>query len=355
VAAGVNGVPPSREEARAPLKLDLKHLLLMLLVGVGIALLLTRLVGEREVVTLLVSAQAGFLLLAVLAEVMRYVAVALYTQKLLHFLGHHIALWPFVELMFAGGSANRIVAAGGAAGFYVRYRFFDKHGLSLGTLAIVLTLQNLMTSVILFATLCLGLAYSIHIQLIGETQVVVAAAMLCLMLGLFGAVLVLYRHPGRLRQILGYLARLIDAPIKRIFRRSLYDPATLQATIDSFYEAVGVARRRPLETVKALIYGIVNLFSDIACLFFVYRAIGFDIRLDVLVVGYVITNYIISLLLMPEGIGVTELSLTAVYASLGVPSGIVVVATLLFRFIAFWLPIGAGLLAMWDLHRKSLL
>jgi uncharacterized protein (TIRG00374 family) len=98
-----------------------------------------------------------------------------------------------------------------------------------------------------------------------------------------------------------------------------------------------------------------TLFSDIVCLFFVFHALGFPIKLDVLVVGYVITNYIISLLLMPEGIGVTEVSLTAVYASMGVPGSIVVVATLLFRFIAFWLPIGVGLLAMWDLRRKSLL
>lgn len=327
----------------------------MLVVGVGVALLLLRLVDEREAFEQLASAHTGFVVLAVLAESLRYLAVALYTQKLVHFLGSHIPLWPMVELMFAGGSANRIVSAGGAAGIYVRYRFFDRYGLSLGSLAVVLILQNLMTGAILFLTLCLGLLYLLNRHLLALTQLLVAGAMLALMVAIFATAIFLYRRPAQLARVLDRLARFVDVPVSKVARRSIYDPPSLLQSIDRFYEAVEVARRNPLETAKALVYGVLTLFSDIASLYFVFYALGFPIRLDVLIVGYVITNYIISILLMPEGIGITELSLSAVYAGLGVPPSTVVVATLLFRLIAFWLPIGTGLLAMWDLHRKSLL
>jgi len=355
VDAAVEGSPPGSGGAEAPLRLDLKKLLLLLIIGVGIALLLLRLTGEREALAMLVSAQMGFVLLAVAAEGLRYVAVALYTQKLLHFLGHHIRLWPFVELMFAGGSVNRIVSAGGAAGIYIRYRFFDRHGLSLGSLAVVLILQNLMTGVILFTSLCLALTYLLSRQLMGATQLRLVAVMLGLMVGLFLLAIVLYKQPIMLRRSLDVMARRIDVPVSKIARRSIYNPAGLTESIDNFYKAIEVARRKPLETCKALAYGVLTLFSDIACLYFVFYALGFPIKLDLLIVGYIITNYIISILLMPEGIGVTEASLTAVYASLGIPSSTVVVATLLFRFIAFWLPIGVGLLALWDLRRQALL
>jgi len=327
----------------------------MLVVGVGVALLLLRLVDEREAFQQLASAHTGFVVLAVLAESLRYLAVALYTQKLVHFLGSHIPLWPMVELMFAGGSANRIVSAGGAAGIYVRYRLFDRYGLSLGSLAVVLILQNLMTGAILFLTLCLGLLYLLGRHLLGPAQLLVAGAMLALMVAIFATAIFLYRRPARLARVLDRLARFVDVPVSRVARRSIYNSASLLQSIDRFYEAVEVARRNPLETAQALVYGVLTLFSDIASLYFVFYALGFPIRLDVLIVGYVITNYIISILLMPEGIGITELSLSAVYAGLGVPPSTVVVATLLFRLIAFWLPIGTGLLAMWDLHRKSLL
>lgn len=347
--------PPDRSELEAPLRVDLKKLLLMLVFGAGVALLLLRLVGERDALDLLASAQTRFIVLAIIAEALRYLAVALYTQKLLHFLGHHIGLWRWVELMFAGGSANRIVSAGGAAGIYIRYRFFDKHGLPLGKLVVVLVLQNLMTGVILFTSLCLGLLYLLNHRLIGTSQVVLAAAMLALMVGLFLVAIVLYRRPALLRRVLDRIARIFDAPFSKIARRSIYNPQGLSESVDNFYEAVDIARRKPLETGKALVYAVMTLFSDIASLYFVFHALGFPIRLDVLIVGYVITNYIISIMLMPEGIGVTEASLTAVYVSLGIPSGTVVVATLLFRFIAFWLPIGVGLLAMWHLRRESLL
>ena len=190
---------------------------------------------------------------------------------------------------------------------------------------------------------------------LGTEQLVVAGAMLCLMLGLFLVSTALYRRPALLRRLLDRLARRVNAPVSRFTTRSIYNPVGLEESIDNLYEAVEVARSKPLETGKALIYGVLTLFSDIACLYFVFYALGFPIRLDVLVVGYVITNYIISLLLMPEGIGITEVSLATVYTSLGVPSATVVVATLLFRFIAFWLPIGAGLVAMWRLRRESLL
>jgi uncharacterized protein (TIRG00374 family) len=346
---------PGGGDAQAPLRVDFRKLFFLLIIGVGVALLLLRLVGEREALTLLGSAHAGFVALAIVAESFRYVAVGLYTQKLLHFLGHHIPLWPFVELMFAGGSANRIVSAGGAAGIYVRYRFFDKHGLSLGSLAVVLILQNLMTGVILFSTLCLGLLYLFTRRLLGMEQVLVVGAMLCIMLGLFLACTALYRRPALLRRILDRVARLVNAPINKLTAKSIYNPVGLGESIDNFYKAVDVARSKPLETGKALVYGVLTLFSDIASLYFVFYALGFPIRLDVLVVGYVVTNYIISLLLMPEGIGITEVSLATVYTSLGIPSATVVVTTLLFRFVAFWLPIGAGLVAMWHLRRQSLL
>jgi uncharacterized protein (TIRG00374 family) len=355
VETTANETTPESGEAEPQLKVDLKKLLLILAVGIGVALLLVRLVGEREAVTLLGSAQTGFVALAIVAESLRYVAVALYTQKLLHFLGHHIPLWPFVELMFAGGSANRIVSAGGAAGIYVRYRFFDRHGLSLGSLAVVLILQNLMTGAILFTTLCLGLLYLLTRQFLGLEQVVVAGAMIALMLALFLASVALYRRPAQLRRVLDRVARLADAPISKVTARSIYNPEGLGESIDNFYKAVRVARSKPLETGKALLYALLTLFSDIASLYFVFYALGFPVRLDVLVVGYVITNYVISLLLMPEGIGVTEVSLATIYTSLGIPSATVVVATLLFRFIAFWLPIAAGLIAMWHLRRKALL
>jgi uncharacterized protein (TIRG00374 family) len=355
VETSANRAPTDSEELEEPLRIDYKKLLFMLAVGVGVALLLVRLIGEREALELFVTAKTEFVILAIVAQGLRYLAVALYTQKLLHFLGHHIPLWPFWELMFAGGAANRIVSAGGAAGIYVRYRFFDRHGLSLGSLAIVLTLQNLMTGVILLGTLLLGLLYMLSHRMMSPGQLLVAVGMLCVMLGLLGSFLVMYRHPRRLKRSLASLAKLVDVPIRRIRNRSAYNPKALLASVNSLYHAVDVARDKPSETAKALGYGVMTLFSDIVCLFFVFHALGFPIKLDVLVVGYVITNYIISLLLMPEGIGVTEVSLTAVYASMGVPGNIVVVATLLFRFIAFWLPIGVGLLAMWDLRRKSLL
>jgi uncharacterized protein (TIRG00374 family) len=355
VDAAAKGPAPDGGGLETPLRLDFKKLLLLLIVGVGVALLLLRLTGERQAMTVLASSQGGFVLLALAAEGLRYVAVALYTQKLLHFLGRHIRLWPFVELMFAGGSVNRIIAAGGAAGIYIRYRFFDRHGLSFGSLVVVLILQNLMTGVILFTSLCLALTYLLSRQLMGPTQLRVALAMLGLMVGLFLLVVALYRRPLLLRRILDLTARLIDVPARKVARRSIYNPTGVTESIDNFYQAIEVARQKPLETCKALAYGVLTLFSDIASLYFVFYALGFPIRLDVLIVGYVITNYIISILLMPEGIGVTEASLTAVYSSLGIPPSIVVVATLLFRFIAFWLPIGVGLVALWDLRRQALL
>jgi uncharacterized protein (TIRG00374 family) len=343
------------EELRAPLKIDLRKLLYLLIIGVGVGLLLIKLAGEDEALAVLRGARTDFVVLAVTAECLRYVAVALYTQKLLHFLGHHIGLWSFLELMLGGGSANRIVSAGGVAGIYIRYRFFEKHGLSFGSLAIVLILQNLMTGVILFSTFLLGLLYLLSRRLLGVTQLLVVGAIVCLILVLLSACVLLYRNPRKLKRFLASLAKLVDVPLKRFTKKGIYSPREVVRSTERFYQAIGMARKKPLETSKALLYGVINLFADVFALYFVFHALGFPIRFDVMVVGYVITNYMISLLLMPEGIGITELSLGAVYASFGIPSGVVVVATLLFRFISFWLPIPLGLLATWDLYRKSLL
>ena len=344
-----------REELQAPLRIDYKKLLYVLIIGVAVGLLLVKLVGEREALAVLQGAKTEFVVLAVISESLRYLAVALYNQKLLHFQGHHIGLWPFVELMLASGSANRIVSAGGMAGVYVRYRFFDKHGLSLGSLAIVLILQTCMTSIILFCIFLFGLFYLLSHRLLGTTQLLVTGAMICLVSGVLASVIVLYRRPRKVKSLLVSLTKLIDVPWKKLTRRGIYNDKEVIRNINNFYQAVDIARKNPVETGKAFVYSIMTLFADIFSLYFVFHALGFPIQLDVLLVGYAITNYIISLSLMPEGIGISELSLSAVYASMGVPAGIVVVATLLFRFISFWLPILVGLLTTWDLYRRSLL
>ncbi|MFN8423038.1 MAG: YbhN family protein [Anaerolineae bacterium] len=81
---------------------------------------------------------------------------------------------------------------------------------------------------------------------------------------------------------------------------------------------------------------------DMLTLWLLFAASGRPVGLDVLCVGYGLPILVGKVGLLPGGIGVVEASMTALYAGMGVPAGVVVVVVLGYRLVSFWLPFVLG-------------
>ncbi len=85
------------------------------------------------------------------------------------------------------------------------------------------------------------------------------------------------------------------------------------------------------------------------------RAVGADIVMPVAAVVFLTGNTVGAAVPTPGGLGAVEAALATGLTAAGVPGGLAVPATLLFRLVSFWLPLAPGYLAWTQMQRRGLL
>lgn len=84
-----------------------------------------------------------------------------------------------------------------------------------------------------------------------------------------------------------------------------------------------------------------------------FAAFGSPVSWVLIWVGYSLTILISFLTFLPTTLGVFELSMVGTFTLLGVSSELATAVTLLYRAFTYWLPVPFGLLAWWNLRRKT--
>jgi hypothetical protein len=106
---------------------------------------------------------------------------------------------------------------------------------------------------------------------------------------------------------------------------------------DSMAQLAKGAWKRPA------IAAVLNIGFDIATLALIFTAAGARLDLMTLLAGYGLPLLVSQAAPVPGGAGVTEVSMSALYVSLGVQPSAAVVSVLAYRLVSFWLPTLLGI------------
>ena len=128
-------------------------------------------------------------------------------------------------------------------------------------------------------------------------------------------------------------------------RRAVF--ATRRAVVGGTAEAVELVRSHNLYVVA----GAIGYWAfDNAVLWATFRAVGADVPLSVVLMGYLI-GQLGGLLPLPGGVGGIDGGLIATLIVYGAPAAATVAAVLAYRLILFWLPLIGGAIAFGTLRR----
>jgi len=128
-------------------------------------------------------------------------------------------------------------------------------------------------------------------------------------------------------------------------RRAL--SATRRALVGGVEEAIAIAKaREPLVIVGAVGYWA----WDNAVLWATYKAVGVNIPLTVVLMGYLI-GQLGGALPIPGGVGGIDLGLIGALIVYGAPAAATAAAVVLYRVILFWVPLLIGAVAFASLRR----
>jgi uncharacterized protein (TIRG00374 family) len=250
------------------------------------------------------------------------------------------------QITMAGLAATRLFSAGGAGGVALTYWALRRAGMARRDAACrMVAFLVLLYSVYLGTLLVCGLFLRIGLfagpSPVGMTIVPAAVA------GVAFVVLVLVslipqdverRLAGWSR---GYRRRA------RWLRRLATGPATLASGTRT---AIAIVRN-PSRGLLAIIGAVGFWAANIAVLWACFHAFGEGVPKAVLVQGFFVGMTANLLPFFPGGVGSVDAGMIGAFLAFGEPASVVVVSVLVYRVIAFWLPIPPGIVAYLQLRR----
>ena len=271
--------------------------------------------------------------------------VALFRGVFLRKRGGHAAIgWrESYQITMAGLAATRLFAAGGAGGIVLTAWALRKSGMNRREVAdgsisfLSLTYGVYMSALVIFG-------WGLHAQILpGEDPWAFTAVPAFIGMVAIAVAAGIALTPTDLQRRLEDIACRPRGRIGRWGQKLANVPASASAGIRDAVSHLG--SRDP-----ALLGAIAFWGFQIATLWAAFHAFGDAPPVGVLVMGFFVGMFG-NLLPMPGGVGGVEGGMIASFAAFGVDAGLALVAVLVYRAFAFWLPTIPGAVAYFQLRR----
>lgn len=248
------------------------------------------------------------------------------------------------EITMAGLAATRLFSAGGAGGIVLTYWALRKAGMEQKDAASRMVAFN----VLLYAVYMVTLVVNGILLREGVFSGPAPAGMTVVPAAFAGGVIVIFLLftlvPGDLEE------RFSHASQAHTWGRTLRRLATVPSTL-----AVGTREairfvREPSQGGLALLGAVGFWAAQIAILAAAFKAFDVAVPLAVVVQGFFVGMFA-NLLPLPGGVGGVDAGMIGAFVLFGYPDNTVFAAVLIYRLIAFWLPLLPGIVAFVTLRR----
>jgi uncharacterized protein (TIRG00374 family) len=321
-------------------------LLVVLLLLIGIYFLFPKLVGLGDALSKLGEADAIWIVVAIGFEL---AAIATYIALFKAVVGGDVLRLSWRETYhnnLAGVGACRLFSAGGAGGIALTYWALRRAGMIRHEVArrmvAFLTLQYVFypLALIVFGVL---LRTGVMPGKASVELTIVPAAISGLVL------------------IFGVLAALIPADLRERLTAHVHRPRSraIADKVAKVVETVGEGVRfgfrlliHPGRGGLAVVGALGYWATNIGILWASFKAYGVHVPLAVVVQGFFLGMVGNLFPLAPGGVGAVDAGMIGAFVLFGLPEGTVFPAILIYRMVAFWLPIPLGIVAFFQLRKR---
>ena len=250
------------------------------------------------------------------------------------------------QINMAGLAATRLLSAGGAGGIVITYWALRKAGMPRRQSACrMVAFLVLLYAVYMLTVLVNGILLETGV-LSGRNPAGLTIIPAAIAGGLIVVFLLIALIPGDFERRLAESSP--ETRLGRIGKRLATIPTTMAAGTRLAIQFV----RRPSRGGLAIAGAIGFWAANIAILWASFQAIGVDVPGAVLVQGFFV-GMVANLAPTPGGVGAVDAGMIGTFVLFGLPGSAVIPAVLIYRLVAFWLPIPPGIVAFFQLRKTT--
>ncbi|ADT84778.1 lysylphosphatidylglycerol synthase transmembrane domain-containing protein [Thermococcus barophilus] len=312
----------------------------MIIIGVLLIFALIWWAGIDETMEIIAGAKINYLLLALTMQLFATLAWALRWQVFLKRAGVKIGFWSIMVATFIGVFFNNITPGARAGGEPARMVVVSKTSRSKSTYGQVFAtimadriLDVIPVMVFTFIAFKYALILKIHILLL-----VLSVSTVALVSILVISILLSFNERLAMRFL-----KAIILLLKRIFPKKFEGieeklEEKLKKSIFEFRKTLKELSTDKSVLMKTLFYSFALWVFMLLRTYFVFRSIDYPLELYKILMVQMAGIALGMVSILPGGIGITEAVNSALYLSLSIDKSLAVTATVIDRFVSFWLP-----------------
>lgn len=248
------------------------------------------------------------------------------------------------QITMAGLAATRLFSAGGAGGIVLTYWALRKAGMPRRQSAA----RMVAFLVLLYAVYMLTLVIDGILLRTGVLAGPAPVGLTVVPAAVAGGVIVLFLLIALIPN--DFQRRLAEASPETRLGRIGVRVATVPATLATGTRLAIAFVAEPSRGGLAVIGAVGFWAANIAILWASFKAFDVDVSGAVIVQGFFV-GMLANLIPSPSGVGPVDAGMIGTFVLFGLPSGAVIAAVLVYRVIAFWLPLPPGIVAFFQLRK----
>lgn len=285
------------------------------------------------------------LLLLIPVEALNYHSQARLYQRLFAIVGDKVSYRFLYRVALELNFVNHVFPSGGVTGLsYFTIRLRDGKDISSGKATLMHVLKIGLYFLSFEIALIFGVFFLAIMGRVNNLVILVASSITTLLV--VGTFMFFYivGSKSRINTFFTYLTRFVNRLIKFFVPKS---PETINISkvkdlFSDFHDNFQAIKSNYRQLKVPFIYAFIADATEIAAAYVVYIAFGHLVNVGAVILAYGVANFSGVISVLPGGVGVFETLMTGALVSMGVPAGLSISATIMYRILnaAIQLPPG---------------
>lgn len=297
----------------------------------------------KEAFSTLARLNAWVLVLIIPMQLIGFYAIAKFYRDFFSSQGNRVSTKEMMKVTLELNFINHVFPSGGVSGFsYLSIRLK-----SLGVVVSKSTLAQILRFALTFLTFIVILLFGMFVLSLGsETNpfvVLVSSTIIFITVAGTAVGIFIISKASRIKAFVSWLPKALNY-ISRLLRsnREIINIARVEAGLEDLHKDYKQLTKNMKMVKKLSVWAFIANVCEIITIYLVYIAFGEFINPGALIIAYAVANFAGLVAVLPGGVGIYEGLMTAVLVSGGVPRGLALSATVVFRILtmSIFLPVG---------------